>query len=186
MTQHTVHLSVKYTEKEIQDRIQHIAYEFYNSVKCKLSHYLVVIGILKGALPLCNDLLKCFTGFPLVIDYIQVSSYDGTSSTEQITFEKDVTLPDHLVKNHHILVVEDIIDTGQTLKFIIDHLTAKYNPVSIDIATVIDKPYRRKYNFSNYKIYSCFKDDSKDFLAGYGLDYNQFFRNMNHIVRVEV
>jgi hypoxanthine phosphoribosyltransferase len=108
------------------------------------------------------------------IDFIGVSSYEGTHSTGQIVFTKQ---PDLEFKNRDILLVEDIVDTGNTLIKIIDFVTL-LNPKSVAVCTLIDKHERRQREIRVQ--YACFSLE-KGFIVGYGLDYDEKFRNKSEI-----
>lgn len=131
---------------------------------------LVLVGILKGSFIFMADLTRQID-INHDIDFIGASSYEGKQSTGQIVFTKQ---PDLDLENRDILLVEDIIDTGRTLKKIIEfvHLL---NPESVKLCTLIDKHERREVDIS--VDYSCFSLD-KGFIIGYGLDYNERYRNL--------
>ncbi len=131
---------------------------------------LVLAGILKGAFIFLADLARCIT-IDHEIDMIGVSSYSGTSTTGKIRFTKE---PDIDIKGKDILIVEDIVDTGRTLFALVEHLKS-LSPSSIKICSLIDKHERRELKL---KVdYSCFRLE-KGFIVGYGLDYNQKYRNL--------
>ncbi len=131
---------------------------------------LVLAGILKGAFIFLADLTRCIT-IDHEIDMIGVSSYSGTSTTGKIRFTKE---PDIDIKGKDILIVEDIVDTGRTLFTLVEHLKS-LSPSSIKICSLIDKHERRELEL---KVdYSCFRLE-KGFIVGYGLDYNQKYRNL--------
>ncbi len=131
---------------------------------------LVLTGILKGAFIFLADLTRCIT-IDHEIDMIGVSSYSGTSTTGKIRFTKE---PDIDMKGKDILIVEDIVDTGRTLFTLVEHLKS-LSPSSIKICSLIDKQERRELEL---KVdYSCFRLE-KGFIVGYGLDYNQKYRNL--------
>ncbi len=131
---------------------------------------LVLIGILKGAFIFLADLTRSIT-IDHEIDMIGVSSYSGTSTTGKIQFTKK---PDLDMKGKDLLIVEDIVDTGRTLSALIEYLKSLC-PASIKICSLIDKYERRELEL---KVdYSCFTLES-GFIVGYGLDYNQKYRNL--------
>jgi len=134
---------------------------------------LVLVGVLKGSFIFLADLTR---QIPIdhVIDFIGASSYEGISSTGQIVFTKQ---PDLELENRDILLVEDIVDTGNTLLKIVEFIKL-LNPKSIKICTLIDKHERRNVNIN--VDYSCFSLD-KGFIVGYGLDYNEKYRNLSAI-----
>ncbi len=131
---------------------------------------LVVVGVLKGSFIFLADLVR---QIPIdhEIDLVGASSYEGTSSTGQIVFTKQ---PDLELKGRDVLLVEDIVDTGRTLAKIVEFMQL-LNPRSIKICSLIDKIERREANIN--VDYSCFNLD-KGFIVGYGLDYNEKYRNL--------
>ena len=155
------------SELEINKQIQKIGQDISRDYKEK---DLILVGVLKGAFVFLADLTRQIS-IDHNIDLIGASSYEGTSSTGQIIFTKQ---PDLELENKDVLLVEDIVDTGNTLLKIIEFIKL-LNPRSIKICTLIDKHERR-----NVKIdvdYSCFSLE-KGFIVGYGLDYNEKYRNL--------
>ena len=133
---------IMYTEREIKGRAKEMAAEIslkYRNI-LKPGECLIVIGLLKGAIPFMNDLVMHLT-VPTLLDYIGVHSYEGTDTTNTVNFRSDMMLDP---KGKHVLVVDDIIDTGGTLFWCKDHLTKK-DPASIQIACMLDKKERRKH-----------------------------------------
>lgn len=134
---------IMYTESEIKGRAKEMAAEIslkYRSI-LKEGEFLVVVGLLKGAIPFLNDLVMHLT-VPCVLDYIGVHSYEGTDTTNTVNFRSDMMLDP---KGKHVLVVDDIIDTGGTLFWCKEHL-AKKETASIQIACMLDKKERRKHD----------------------------------------
>lgn len=135
---------------------------------------LLVVGVLKGSVYFLTDLSR-YIDLPCHIDFIQASSYgSGTESNGTIEIVKDIA--DDL-SGFDVLLVEDILDTGRTLKHIYDMLL-KRNPESISIATLLDKPARRVADISADYVGV---DVPNEFVVGYGLDYNQCYRNLPYI-----
>lgn len=135
---------------------------------------LLIVGVLKGSIYFLTDLSR-YIDLPCTIDFIQASSYGAsTVSSGVIKITKDIS--DDLT-GFDVLLVEDILDTGKTLKHIYDKLI-KRNPQSISIVTLLDKPARREAD-----IYADYVgvDVPNEFVVGYGLDYNQFYRNLPYI-----
>lgn len=131
---------------------------------------LVLVGILKGSFIFMADLSRQID-IEHDIDFIGASSYEGTTTKGQIVFTKQ---PDLELANRDVLLVEDIVDTGHTLFKIIEFIKL-LNPRSIKLCSLIDKHERREVNI---KVdYSCFSLD-KGFIIGYGLDYNEKYRNL--------
>lgn len=135
---------------------------------------LLVIGVLKGSIYFLTDLSR-YIDLPCNIDFIQASSYGaGTISSGEINIIKDVA--DDLT-GFDVLLVEDILDTGRTLKYIHDMLSMR-NANSISVITLLDKPSRRVADISADYVGV---DVPNEFVVGYGLDYNQFYRNLPYI-----
>ena len=131
---------------------------------------LVIIGVLKGSFIFLADLVRQIS-IDHEVDLIGASSYQGTSSTGQIVFTKQ---PDLELEGRDILLVEDIVDTGRTLSKIIE-FTNLLNARSVKICSLIDKHERREVKID--VDYSCFSLE-KGFIVGYGLDYNEKYRNL--------
>lgn len=135
---------------------------------------LLVVGVLKGSIYFLTDLTR-HIDLPCNIDFIQASSYGaGTESSGTIRITKDIS--DDL-SGFDVLLVEDILDTGRTLKYICDMLS-KRNPQSIAVVTLLDKPARR---VADIKADYVGVDVPNEFVVGYGLDYNQCYRNLPYI-----
>ena len=134
----------------------------------------ILIGLLKGAVPFMAELIK-HIDCDMQIDFMDVKSYDGTVSTGNVRIVKDVTCD---VTNRDIIFVEDIIDTGLTLD-VVKKEFMKRNAKSIEIVTLVDKPEGRKINGINPK-YIGFNIPKK-FVVGFGLDYNELYRNLPYI-----
>ncbi|MGI5901762.1 MAG: hypoxanthine phosphoribosyltransferase [Desulfitobacteriia bacterium] len=135
---------------------------------------LFVIGILKGAALFLADLIREIK-LPLRYDFMAVSSYGSTTkSSGEVRILKDL---DASIGGLHVLVVEDIIDSGFTLKYLKENL-ARRQPLSLKIVTLLDKPERRKVDLS--PDYIGFEIPN-EFVVGYGLDYNELYRNLPYI-----
>lgn len=139
---------------------------------------LILIGVLKGAFVFLADLVRQMS-IPVQVDFIGVSSYGAdASSSGNIRLTKDVDIN---VKNKDVLVIEDIVDTGLTLAYIVDHLKS-FNPKTVKVCAMLDKHERRK---SNVKIdYAC-HIVGEGFLVGYGLDYSEDYRNLPDIYHLK-
>ncbi|MCP4722571.1 MAG: hypoxanthine phosphoribosyltransferase, partial [Desulfobacteraceae bacterium] len=154
------------SEEEISARVQKTGEDIAKDYK---DLDLVMIGVLKGSFIFLADLSRKIS-IDHEIDLIGASSYEGTSSTGQIVFTKQ---PDLELEGRDILLVEDIVDTGNTLSKIIEFIQL-LNPRSIKICSLIDKHERREVAIDVN--YSCFSLE-KGFIVGYGLDYNEKYRN---------
>ncbi len=133
--------------------------------------HLVVIGILKGAIVFLADLIREIT-VPLYVDFIAVSSYgSSTESSGVVRILKDL---DKSIEDKDVLIAEDIIDTGLTMKYIIENLKAR-KPKSVKICALLDKPARRKTEVAVHYNGFVIPDE---FVVGYGLDCNEKYRNL--------
>ena len=135
---------------------------------------LMMVCILKGASVFFTDLIR-EVDLPIAIGFMAVSSYgSGTSSTGVVRIMKDL---DQNIENKHVLIVEDIVDSGKTLHFLLQVLSQRH-PASISVATLLDKPARRVVDLKTR--YSCFNIPDA-FVVGYGLDYDERYRNLPYI-----
>jgi len=135
---------------------------------------LVLVSILKGALPFLADLMRQIP-VPLSLDFLEVSSYGaGTETSGVVRILKDLANP---IEGRDVLVVEDILDTGKTLAFVVDHLRSQH-PSSVRLCTLLDKPSRRlvpiEIDYRGFEI-------PDKFVVGYGLDYAERYRNLPFI-----
>jgi len=135
---------------------------------------LLVVGLLKGALPFMADLIRALE-VPLAYDFIAVSSYRNGTSPGEVRILKDL---ESAVGGRDLLIVEDIVDTGHTLRHILRRLWAR-EPASIRICTLLDKPHRREVDV--HVDYVGFVLDAPWFVVGYGLDYGELYRNLPFI-----
>lgn len=132
---------------------------------------LTVIGILKGSNIFTSDLVRKID-LPLNMDFMAVSSYgNATESTGVVRILKDL---ERSIDNEHILIVEDIIDSGLTLKYLQENLQMR-NAASVKICTLLDKPARRK---EEVVIDYCGYEVPDEFIVGYGIDYAEKYRNL--------
>lgn len=134
----------------------------------------IFIGVLKGCVPFMAELIK-HIDCDMQIEFMDVSSYEGTESTGQIKILKDVGCS---VKNRHIILVEDIIDTGLTLKEV-EKILKLRSPLSVEVVALLDKPEGRTFKAINAK-YVGFEIPKK-FVVGFGLDYNELYRNLPYV-----
>lgn len=135
---------------------------------------LLVLGILKGCVFFMTDLVRCIN-LPMSIDFMSVSSYgSGTESTGRVKITKDIDID---LNGYDILLVEDILDSGRTLKYVTDILKTR-GANSIKTVTLLDKPERRVADVTPDYV-GC--DVPDEFVVGYGLDYDQKYRNLPYI-----
>lgn len=163
------------SEQEINAMVDHVA-SLIN--KDYGDEELIVVGILTGSYVFTADLARKLT-MPVIVDFMQVSSYKGQTSTGVLTVKKDLSFD---IEGKNVLIVEDIIDTGFTLKCL-KELLLKRNPKSLKICTAFDKPERRKSDIeADYK--GIVIPDK--FIVGYGLDYDGEYRNLKDICVVSM
>ena len=135
----------------------------------------VVVGVLKGVVVFYSDMIRQIR-VPCQMDFMWLSSYSGTNSTGELIVRRDVSVD---IKDRHVLILEDIYDTGTSLDFTYRHLMAK-GPASLKICTLLDKPERRKPGITLKPDYVGFTIPN-EFVVGYGLDYNEHFRNLPYV-----
>ncbi|NLW59017.1 MAG: hypoxanthine phosphoribosyltransferase [Firmicutes bacterium] len=156
------------TEEEIARRVRELGAEITKDYQGK---ELIVVGILKGALPFMADLIRQIK-VPLRYDLMAVSSYGNSTKTSgAVQILKDLEMD---LEDQHVLVVEDIIDTGLTLKYLLSNLQAR-RPASLKVCTLLDKPSRREVDITPE--YNGFVIPDR-FVVGYGLDYAERFREL--------
>ncbi len=170
MKKHTV--SPLIPEEEIVKRIAEVAAQIDRDYEGKPIH---LIGILKGSVPFLAELAKRLTG-QVTMDFLSCSSYGAeTVSRGVVRLTKDLDQP---IEGRHVIVVEDIIDSGYTLAYLRELLLAR-KPASLKLCTLLDKPDRRVKK--DVKVdYSCFEIPDR-FVVGYGLDYDQLYRNLPYV-----
>ena len=162
------------SKEEISETIDKVADEL-NKIYENSDTIPVLIGVLKGALPFMMELIKRLK-FDLIMDFIQVTSYSGTSSTGVIHLQKDITTD---IKNRDVVIVEDIIDTGLTLNYLKQYIQLNYNPRDIKICCFVDKKPLRKVDLTA-DIVGITMNQAK-FLVGFGFDYNGLGRNIPYV-----
>lgn len=168
-------IKVMISQEELANRIRELADQVQKDYEGKT---LQLVCILKGSVFFSCDLAKMLD-MDVRLDFMTVSSYGGgTQSSGAVQIKKDL---DHHIEGKHVLIVEDIIDSGNTLSALIPMLKLR-NPASIEIATLLDKPSRREKEV--YVKYTGFKIPD-EFVVGYGLDYDQKYRNLPYIGVVE-
>jgi hypoxanthine phosphoribosyltransferase len=139
---------------------------------------LLLIGVLKGAVPFISDLMRELT-VPCELDFMAVSSYgSSTDSSGVVRILKDL---DTSIEGRHVLVVEDIVDSGLTLHYLIKNLRAR-NPASLEVCALLTKPERRRVDLPIR--YVGFEIPNR-FAIGYGLDHGQRFRNLRYVAALE-
>jgi len=160
------------TEEQIQRRIAEMGQELTREYADK---FPVIVGVLKGVVVFFADMVRQIK-VPCQMDFLWISSYQGTDSTGQMVVKRDVGVD---VKGRHVLILEDIYDTGNSLDFTVRHLLEK-QPASLKICTLLDKPERRKPGITLKPDYVGFMVPN-EFVVGYGLDYNEEYRNLPYV-----
>lgn len=168
-------ISVLIPETDIDKRIREVAEKISEDYVGKTVH---IVCILKGSVIFACELAKRIA-VPVTLDFMSVSSYgSGTTSTGVVRIIKDLDEP---LEGKDVLIVEDIIDTGRTLAHLIEVLKTR-NPASVRLCTLLDKPERRVTPVDVN--YTCFQIPDQ-FVVGYGLDYDQKYRNLPYVGVVE-
>ncbi|WP_423243349.1 hypoxanthine phosphoribosyltransferase [Clostridium rectalis] len=158
-------------EQQLRNKIKEIGKRISSDY---LGKDLMLIGVLKGSVPFMADLMKEIE-IPCTMDFMAVSSYGNSSKTSGVVrILKDL---DFEIENKDILIVEDIIDSGVTLRYLVDYLKGR-NPNSIQIASLLNKPDRRMVKIDAKYIGFQVPDH---FLVGYGLDFAEKYRNLPYI-----
>ena len=136
----------------------------------------VIVSILNGAFVFTADIIREID-IDCEVDFIKISSYRGMNSTGAIKMSKDLSID---IKNRRVIIVEDIIDSGLSIKYLYEHII-KYKPKDITIVSLLAKTNNYKLNF-NIDIIGF--ELSSEFVVGYGLDFNQRFRNLKSIFKL--
>ena len=162
-------------EEEVEEKIRRIAARISEDYQGKVVH---LVSVLKGSVFFTCELAKRLS-VPVSLDFMSVSSYgDGTKSSGVVKVVKDL---DEAIEGKHVLVVEDIVDSGRTLSYLLDNLRSR-KPKSLRLCTLLDKPERRvtdvRVDYTGFEI-------PDEFVVGYGLDYDQKYRNLPYIGVVE-
>lgn len=160
---------VLYTREEIDAMIAKMAKQISEDY-AHVDSEIIVVGLLKGCFLFIADLVRKME-IPYVLDFISVSSYAGTNTTGTITMKKDLDMD---VNGRHILIVEDLIDTGTTLAWIQEHLKGKA-PASVKIACLLNKEERRKVQIDVDYVGAVIPDK---FVVGFGMDFNEQYRGV--------
>jgi len=164
-------VEVLYSEAEIQQRLSELAAQIEKDYE---GHDILLVGVLKGAVMVMADLARHF-GRHVEMDWMAISSYgSGTKSSGVVRILKDL---DTDISGRHVLVVEDIIDTGLTLSWLISNLASR-GPASVEICTLLRKPEAQQMSVDvSYVGY----DIPNEFVVCYGLDFNEHYRNLRCI-----
>ena len=158
------------SEKELEEAVAAIGRKISEDYAGKDP---IFVGVLKGCFIFMADLMR-HVDIDCSMDFMAVSSYSGITSTGAVKINKDLS---EIIEGRHLILVEDILDSGVTLNYLKNYLMGR-KPASIAVATLMDKPARRKADI--YADYSCFEIPDA-FVVGYGLDYNEKYRNLPYI-----
>lgn len=163
---------VLFSEEDISKRCKEIGAQITADYQAA-GKVPLLVALLKGSVPFLSELMK-YIDLPCEIDFMDVSSYDGTESVGEVHVLKDL---DRAIRDESILIVEDIVDTGRTLDSISRLLLYK-GAAEVKIVTLLDKPERRVVDLkADYTGFLC----PNEFVIGFGLDFNEKYRNLPYI-----
>ena len=165
-------LQVLLSEEEIKAKIQQLGQTLSQEYAGKDP---IFVGVLKGVVIFYADMVRAIT-VPCQFDFMWISSYKGTESTGSMEVKRDVSTD---IKGRHVVILEDIFDTGNSLDFTYKHLLSK-EPASLKICTLLDKPERRNPAVTLQADYVGFTVPN-EFVVGYGLDFNEHYRNLPYV-----
>jgi hypoxanthine phosphoribosyltransferase len=168
-------LKLLFSKKEIAEAVARLAREISADYADKR---VVLVAVLKGAFVFLADLVRQLT-IPAEIEFMRIASYGSRKeSSGEITVKKDVEIP---LADTDVLIVEDIVDTGLSLKFLIDHLR-EHNPASLKVCALVDKQSRREIEVQvDYTGFAM----ADGFIVGYGIDFNEQYRSLPEIFIVD-
>ncbi len=162
-----------FNEQDLKKRVSELGKEISDQYQ---GEELICVGVLKGSVVFMADLVRAIT-VPLQMEFIGVKSYDGTSSTGHVQITTDLTAD---IKGKNVLIIEDIVDTGMTLDYLINLLKVR-GPKSLRICALLSKPdahiMKNDVDYVGYEI-------SKEFVVGYGLDLDGDFRQLPYVAQV--
>ena len=160
------------TEEQIQNKVKELGEILTAEYAGKNP---IVVGVLKGVAIFYADMIRQIK-VPCQMDFMWISSYAGTHSTGNMMVRQDLSAD---IKDRHVLILEDIFDTGNSLDFTVKHLKSR-EPASIKICTLLDKPERRNPRVTLKADYTGFSIPN-EFVVGYGLDYDEKYRNLPYV-----
>ena len=160
------------SEEQIQNRIRELGEVLTAEYAGKNP---IIVGVLKGVVVFYADMIRHIK-VPCQMDFMWISSYSGTNSTGTMQVKRDVSGD---IKGRHVLILEDIFDTGGSLDYTYKHLMSK-NPASVKICTLLDKPERRRPGITLKPDWIGFTIPN-EFVVGYGLDFNEHYRNLPYV-----
>ena len=180
LTMNQKDIKVLFSEEEIQTRINEIAKLIDSDYKD--TENLIVVGVLKGALLFTADLVRKLKT-PSQLEFISLSSYGNETTSSGSVRSYDLSLPD--LTDKEILVVEDIVDSGRTADFLMNFFKGQAKTKSVKLVSLLNKPSKRLKEFEAIEPdYCCFTVDDK-FIIGYGLDFEQKYRDLPYLGYVE-
>ena len=168
-------LRVLISKEQIENRVKELAKQIRKDYKEKT---ITAICLLKGSLFFTADLTREIGG-KIYLEFMQLSSYEGENTTGTIKLKKDIDFSE--IKGKDVLIIEDIVDTGITLNYTLEHIK-KAGANSVKVCTLLNKPSRRKIKVPID--YVGFEIENK-FVLGYGMDYDQLYRNLPYIGYIE-
>jgi len=161
---------VLFSREQIQSRVAELGKQISNDYQ---GRDVVLVGVLRGCFLFLAD-LSCAMDLEVMLDFMEVTSYEGTTSSGNVKIIKDIK---NSIEGKHVILVEDIVDTGLTLSFVVDHLMLK-KPASVEIAGLLIKSqkhvYRAPIRYQGFQI-------PDHFVVGYGMDCAGKYRNLDHI-----
>lgn len=166
---------VLFSAEEISEKVAELGTAISRDYK---DRFPLLVGVLKGVVPFMADLMRAIT-IPVEVDYLAVTSYSSASREQGVVrLEKDL---DAVIEGRHVLFVEDMVDTGLTLNYLLRSLRTR-DPVSLEVCTLFNKPRRRLIDIPmKYKGF----DLPARFVVGYGLDYREQYRNLPFVGLLE-
>lgn len=168
-------IKVLISKEQIENRVKELAKQIRKDYKEKT---ITAICLLKGSLFFTADLTREIGG-KIYLEFMQLSSYEGKNTTGTIKLKKDIDFSE--IKGKDVLIIEDIVDTGITLNYTLEHIK-KAGANSVKVCTLLNKPSRRKIKVPID--YVGFEIENK-FVLGYGMDYDQLYRNLPYIGYIE-
>ena len=173
------HVDILISEADVRSRITELGAEITHFYQQQAIDKLIVVGLLRGSFMFMADLVRELK-LPVEVEFMTTSSYGaGMTSNHDVKISKDL---EGDIRNEHVLIVEDIIDTGYTLEKVRGILNLR-DPVSLAICTLLDKPSRREVEVLVEWIGFSIPDE---FVVGYGIDYAQRYRNLGYIGKVVI
>ena len=160
------------TEEQIQEKVRQLASQISAEYAGKDP---IFVGVLKGVVVFFGDMMKAID-IPCQMDFMWVSSYGHGTTSGQMVLKRDISED---ITGRHVVILEDIFDTGNSLQFTYEHLMSK-NPASLKICTLLDKPERRRAGVTVQADYTGYVIPN-EFVVGYGLDYAEHYRNLPYI-----